>query len=402
MEYNPHAAPLKELEVRFKRLQDEIGDIDRELHWYRAFNSDEVASELRSLEKQLRSLETEGRLTESRRVKARQRADDLKEAAALTFNPKRWFAAERKEAARAREEFLREAEELQIKGQALQEKQARRGESVAAVEAQLNKYRAYDRLEAEARREAARLQLEGLRDPISALGQLKAKVDEQLAPLLKNLAELKAERQKLAWDIPDAEVMESKLSRAANSYERAMLHEQCQARFKEASPRVVIQRKQRALEAVDRDIQKTEARLQMEVQRATRAISEFVIDGNNLCYRSETFIGLAAVTALANRLADEYKVTVVFDPGIRGMTRLSSSELGALFKPSVAVHVVDSARAADEVLMDVAAESTAFVISADRFRDFGDRPAVRERRVLRPEILPSKVLLPDLGLTVAY
>lgn len=402
MEYNPHAGPLEELEVRFKRLEDEIGDIDRELQWYRAFNSEELTSELRSLEKQLRSLETEGRLAESRRVKARQRADDLKEAAALTLNPKRWFASDRKEAARARDEFLREAEELQIKGQALQEKQARRRESVAAVEAQLNKYRAYDRLEAEARREAARLQLEGLKAPLSALRHIKAKVDEQLAPLLKNLAELKAERQKLAWDLSDAEVMESKLSRAANPYEKAMIHQQCQARFKEGKPRVVIQRKQRALEAVDRDIQKAEARLQMEVQRATRTISELVIDGNNLCYRDGTFIGVAAVTALANRLAEEFKVTVVFDPGIRGMTRLSSTELGALFKPAVAVHVVDSTRAADEVLMDVAAESTAFVISADRFRDFGDRPAVRERRVLRPEIFPSQILLPDLGLRVGY
>jgi hypothetical protein len=58
---------------------------------------------------------------------------------------------------------------------------------------------------------------------------------------------------------------------------------------------------------------------------------------------------------------------------------------------------VASNQKADEMVLDAAAESTAYVISNDTFAEFPEKPAVREERLIKHEILSGRVFIHDLG-----
>lgn len=55
-------------------------------------------------------------------------------------------------------------------------------------------------------------------------------------------------------------------------------------------------------------------------------------------------------------------------------------------------------RSTDEILLDSESDHNSYVTGNDRFVDFPEKPAVRERRLIRHEILNGKVLFHDLDL----
>ena len=96
-----------------------------------------------------------------------------------------------------------------------------------------------------------------------------------------------------------------------------------------------------------------------------------IIDGKNLCFEGNTFIGLAALIPLTEQVAKRYDVTVVFDASIRRDLKMSDDQLAKAL-PAAKVHVVASRAKADETILDAAHESTAWVISNDRYGDYRD------------------------------
>ena len=80
-------------------------------------------------------------------------------------------------------------------------------------------------------------------------------------------------------------------------------------------------------------------------------IQRIVIDANNLCYEGRTFLKLAALEALVPILARKYKVTLIFDAGIRRKLGLSSEDLETRFSTAERVHIVASRRKADETVL---------------------------------------------------
>jgi rRNA-processing protein FCF1 len=137
-------------------------------------------------------------------------------------------------------------------------------------------------------------------------------------------------------------------------------------------------------------------------KRASRTIKSLVIDGNNLCYQQQNFIGLVALHAVAKNLSRSYPVLIVFDATIRKWLAMNDRDIAASFGDAVKVHVVATKQKADETLLDSAMDSTTYVISNDRFVDYPDKSAVRDQRVIRHEILNGKVFVHDLGVVENY
>lgn len=174
-----------------------------------------------------------------------------------------------------------------------------------------------------------------------------------------------------------------------------VLSTKSEQRFDRSSPRGVASAKRRALNSVNRNIAKVEARLTEIGRRASRDVKALIIDGNNLCYQDSEFIGLAALKPLCTRLATTRDVTVVFDSSIRRHLQVRDDDLRRML-PDVAVHVVAPRRAADETILDSAQDGYVYVISNDRFGEFREKAAVREDRLLRHEIINGRVLVHDL------
>lgn len=128
-----------------------------------------------------------------------------------------------------------------------------------------------------------------------------------------------------------------------------------------------------------------------------------VIDGNNLCYEGNRFIGLAAVEALVPLLSRMCAVVVVFDSAIRRLLNTDDSSLQRRLASYAKVHVVASRRMADETVLDLANGSEfTYVLSNDRFGDFNEKSAVKGGRVIRHEIVNGNAFVHDLQLRAAY
>ncbi|MFM2067429.1 MAG: hypothetical protein RLZZ584_2338 [Pseudomonadota bacterium] len=166
-----------------------------------------------------------------------------------------------------------------------------------------------------------------------------------------------------------------------------------------------MQERQRGIEATRRNQAKVQARLARIAQLASRPIDTLVLDGNNLCYEGQQFIGLEAALALSYALADDRrynKVVVVFDASIRRLLGMGDAQIAHGFPTRATVHVVASRQGADQTVLEMATAPDAWVISNDRFRDYTDKPAVRDDRLIRHEIVAGQVMVHDLDLRVGF
>ena len=235
-----------------------------------------------------------------------------------------------------------------------------------------------------------------------ALGR-KRRVDEILSPLVQEMQNLETRRRCAHSDLEGAEGLDRRLSSAGNSYERAMIHEECERSFGTGNPRKIIGERQREVRQLDRDYDKARRRVQEVARMAARRIDTVVIDGNNLCYEGNRFIGLASVEALVPLISRMCVVVVVFDSAIRRLMNTDDSSLQRRLGSHAKVHVVASRRMADETVLDLANRSEfTYVLSNDRFGDFNEKSAVKGGRVIRHEIVNGNVFVHDLQLRAAY
>jgi transposase-like protein len=165
-------------------------------------------------------------------------------------------------------------------------------------------------------------------EELEILAERKQRIDELLAPLVQEMHRLESRRQSAEGDLGAAEDFDRQLSSADNSYERAMIHEQCERRFGEGSPRKIISERQREVRQLQRDYDKAKRRVEDIARKAARKIDTIVIDGNNLCYEGGTFISLAAIEALLPLLSRICAVVVVFDSAIRRLMNTDDSGRG--------------------------------------------------------------------------
>ena len=369
----------------------------QKIDWYDRFNVNEASSSLWAATRELKSLDTA--LTDviaDSYVQVAQ-AKILKEATKLGFDPRYWFSSERSAKKVELESAQKGLTQLSVQLNFLYQKNQETKDLVGKQQADLDRYRSFDRLEAEATVKALTVQIGQLNVQLEEVQPPKDRVDQQLMEPLAELNKLKQRKSGLEMEIVRAKDFERRLSSAENGYDRKKIHDSCDANFGESKPAKVIRDKQKELESVNRNIGKLHDRLCLISARATRVIKALVIDGNNLCYQQQTFIGLAALQVVAQRLSSVFTVVIVFDASIRVLLKMNDRDIAAQFGNSVQVHVVSSKNKADETVLDTAVDISAYVISNDRFGDYPDKPAVRDKRLIRHEILNGRVFIHDLN-----
>jgi hypothetical protein len=241
------------------------------------------------------------------------------------------------------------------------------------------------------------------KDELAIVADRKRRVDEVLAPHLQEMQKLDSRKHHAQSDLDAAEGFDRQLSSAGNSYERAMIHEQCERKFGEGSPRKIIGERQREIRQLERDYNKKQRRVEEIARNAARKIDTIVIDGNNLCYEGNTFIGLAAIETLLPLLSRICGVVIVFDAAIRRLLNTDDLGIRKRLGNHAEVHVVASKRMADETVLDLACASEfTYVLSNDRFGDFNEKSAVRDGRIIRHEIVHGSVFVHDLEVRAAY
>ena len=265
----------------------------------------------------------------------------------------------------------------------------------------LSEHENFDLDKAESRRSSLELEIERINaDHVVASAEL-ARIETKIRPHTQEYDRLKSEAAALNADISAANRLDQKLDAAANGYERKLLHDECQAKFGTGKPREVIKDRTGQLRRLENNIPKLERRIRDELQKLHRSIKHLLIDGNNVCYEGQSFIGLRGISALLVSLGDRYKTTVVFDASIRAMLKTDSQGIERTLGPSVSTHVAPTKMAADEYLLKLADEDeNTFILSNDRYAEYHDYDAVKSGRLLRFLIADGKLMANDLDITV--
>lgn len=403
MAHNPFTGLCAALQQEMQSVENERYECLRQLAWHAAFSLDTEAGALAANKREAAQIRVtvEG-LKKDRTILAVIEVQ-LSQSAKLDLDPRSWFSAERFRHAKQRDSTRERLAQLDkhIFDQEIETESVL--QACKQLQEQLDKHRTIDTLELKAKSNALALHLDKQRPKLEKLVAEKQRVADLLKAPMLELSDLKIRLARLESDIAKADIFDQRLSSAQNSYEKAKIHEECCRTFDgDGKPGQIKQKKLRELQPIRRNLEKVEARLIRIGQLASRTISTLVIDGNNLCYEGRDFIGLEPLYAVTYALADNYRVIVVFDASIRHLMRMSDLLIAHGFPREVRVHVVASRQAADQTVLETASAADAYVISNDRFRDFTDKSAVSDHRLIRHEIVAGRVFVHDLNLTVEF
>lgn len=441
MEYNPLTARLRDAEKTLTALRRRRARALQEIAWATQFQPHVAELDLTRIKSELQTCATRLQRLDAKcaqgaataKLLAEQTAE-LEDKARLGLNPGYWFSGSRSEAKeRLRKHHERVRQHLEdVRAYSAQrddaEKEvARLKTAISAKEQEIARFERFkleaaqatiEEVDVELRlREVDLQRLEARKREVdrrleAPLGQL-AKCREETGQLQETIDELAQQQEKLAAKRRKADKLNRKISEAPNSYDRRLLHEESERRFGNGSPgRVVadvdhqvralqssIEYNERQMSRLGRDVVKIEARIKRIADIASRDMRLIIIDGKNLCFERNVFIGLAALIPLTDRLAPRYDVTVVFDASIRRDLAMSDEQLATAL-PAAKVHVVASREKADETILAAAHDCTAWVLSRDRFAEYMEKAPVKEGRVMRHEILHGRVMIHDLDLAV--
>lgn len=374
-----------------------------DIDWYDRFNLSDTAARRAQCSREAESLKLAAGAISRQIARVRTEIARFEGLTAFSFNPKDWFSAERRENKRRLKHHRTEERQLQLDLDANTKRMQGELKLSASLDAECDRYRQFERLRESASLKADVAKLADLRHRLEQEQARKDQIDAKLAEPLSKLAEYRERDRILSDEIDQAVKLEASLDRATNRYERHRIHEQCNSLFGDGSPGKIMRQRRNEVEAVRRSIEKLETRLGNICRASARVVKTVVVDGNNLCYENhKEVIGLGAIEAAVKRLAVDYTVVIVFDAQICAVLRMNHQAINARFKRVAKVHIVSSKRGADETILDAATDKDAYVISNDKFRDFPDKPAVREARVATHSIVNRKIMIHDFDINEQF
>lgn len=403
---NPHAARLVSLQMQLDQNYLDIHRCKIDHEWFVEFAAEPAHSELAAVKRHV--------------LAAGQRLDELKAAidlnqehlaqcqrAASGWLSRLWRSAEQSVAQRQLPELETRLSMLDQSAKKAQATLTWYTQEEQRLSADLLRYRAFDPLEAQALMTQLTEALPGLHSVLEATSRASEQWEARAGDLLRQWHAAQYQMDVMAGDMDEAERFQHSLCTAATARDRAQVHQRCQVRFGTGNPGSILSALDKEKRKRQRDLEKLESRLHDVVGLMTHQIETLIIDGNNLCYApSENarnrFIGLTALKALVPHLSSTYKVTLMFDPGIRGQLGLDDAALQAAFPHATVVIMHSHAKADEGVLAAAEFDPHAYVISNDKFADYPEHPVVRERKLLNHLIHPQSVQIQPLQINVPF
>jgi len=397
--FNPVNQIVDDLEKKISKLNSSCKELKDNMLWYT--NNSEASfrnmfNEIRSRNDQLytKRAEIDGKID-----LLTQKIADITSKIRTRLNPKNWFDHDQIALRRDRrelEETLKKAKQDRIDTTVEIEKNDEKAKSTDNL---LKRYRAFDLPQHKLSYKSAREQLTSLRKRLDKAEKKQRDVDSALKPVIAQIKEYEKLKKNAERKLRRAQSLDEDLENASNSYERAQVHQQCESEFNHGSPRKVIAESERELRQINRDYEKARDRANDIGRKAARVIEAIIVDGINLCYDNKNFIGLSALEVIIPLLQNDYEVTVVFDAAIGSMVKLSTDSIDRKLGQKARIHVMSPGGKADETVLNLAErDNHTYVLSNDRFGEYNDKRAIREKRILRHEIINRHIMIHDLGI----
>jgi hypothetical protein len=257
-----------------------------------------------------------------------------------------------------------------------------------------------DWLEADAEIATYTRQVADLEPDVVKLGADTRRFDEHLVEPLLEMKKLTSELALAVEAQESAAKFEHRFKTAPDASSRRTVQQQCFNLFGVDDTNKAARIKAAQVESLQRNLAKVETRIAELQKRESRGITRLVIDGTNLCYRGRNpnrkFIGVVALTHLVPALQQLWpgvEIIICFDPGTLKNSAKLWPDGEKHFHHSVQIHEIAQGNKADESIIELASGETEYVISNDTFRDFQNRPPVKEGRVFKADITTNDILV---------
>lgn len=204
----------------------------------------------------------------------------------------------------------------------------------------------------------------------------KIRIDNAIKEKKDILYGLYSEETSVSLDLETAENLKIRLESATNGYERKCIHQESERIFQESNPNKVVVNLKKRKRYLDKNIDKVDKEIKEKVKILTTNIDLIIIDGNNVCYKKDKFIGDIALKALVTALLEseitnKSRILICFDNGISKLLSSTKKDVEDSFKSiSEKIEVLISNGKADKTIINAAEKSNTFIISNDRFVDY--------------------------------
>lgn len=236
----------------------------------------------------------------------------------------------------------------------------------------------------------------------------KIRIDNAIKEKTDILYGLYSEETSVSLDLETAENLKIRLESATNGYERKWIHQESERIFQESNPNKVVVNLKKRKRYLDKNIDKVDKEIKEKVKILTTNIDLIIIDGNNVCYKKDKFIGDIALKALVTALLEseitnKSRILICFDNGISKLLSSTKKDVEDSFKSiSEKIEVLISNGKADKTIINAAEKSNTFIISNDRFVDFRDKKAIKERRCLRHRMVFNQIHIEEFSIVATY
>ncbi len=401
---NPFEGDLKKANAALQDLYRRRDKLQKERSWYQNTDPSVLVDIIQSLEAKQKESEDErqGVIAQINGIQEEISRLPIRSM----FNPVNWFNAEQRNLRRQRKTLLGTENGFRQQLRDIDKRLVSIREEIRSKTDELQRYHTFERDDKELPSQIPEKEKE-----ISRLQKRKNQIDRMQKPIIVQIEKYDAEINELQRKKRKAQGYESHLGRTKGRSERTKIHKACESEFGVYSPSKLIERCDTDLDRLERGKQKTEKRLRDDTQILySQDIREVVIDGNNLCYAGDNkkeFVGLVILDKLVPLLLEAYDVTIFFDPGIRyqlnrHQQKLNEQTIENRFAPAI-VHITPEGRGADATIVKYASDDKhMYVLSRDRFEDFREYPVFKEKRLIQPEIIKSKLIINDLDVDLRF
>jgi len=437
LSHNPLAPELEQKAAELEGLRSRRSQLSSTLDWCATF--DRAAAEEKAAKQQDRSDDIEEQLAaiQDEIVAATHQTSALRAKTESGWDPRYWFSKDRAQAKAHFAAHTRKLADIDTRQTELNSRLERSRSKLRKTTRTIAKYDQFDQAAANEELTAIDAEMPIRQLEHDALADRKKRLDRQLEGAVESLIELQSDLKRATSnrssrrsdvasferDIEKANKLDKQLSAASDGHDRWEIHQESEDEFDDGSPRRVLGDRRRKLNdarreisdldrripAIERNVEKAEQRVATIVARGTRDIRSIVIDGNNLCYQDAKFIGIAALRPLCLYLQTNYEVILVFDASIRPLLSgpadkshwITEESLRERF-PDTTLHIVTARTQADETILAAAVDPVVYVLSNDRFSEYRDKPAVRDKRLITHEILNGQILVHDLDISLSF
>ncbi len=402
MDYNPFTQECSRLYRVLERNKREKSKLVDELRW---FDSATVSSLFFTLEGKAKSKNNFQSLTDGigKEINLLQaKIEETKSHIKTLLNPLNWFNDTQKTYRKKLNGLTMELGTKQEYLKTIRKLLSETVDSITEISTEIEKHKNFNRQKVSDQVHRLDQEIVLLEKEYRGVSELKNNADIALRPIIEQINGYESSISAAKAQINKAESFERRLDAADNSYERAMIHQKCEDALDDGSTKKVKSQQERLIRKLERDLEKAKKRAIHIGEKISRDIKKIVIDGNNMCYEGDRFVGLPPLIKIINELQKKYMVIIVFDSAIRAQVKANDHDIRERFN-DIKIHVVATKQLADETILDIASsDDSCYILSNDRFGEYMEKDVVKNNRLIRHEIVDGKVIIHDLNVNVRY